>query len=87
MSRTIILFVATSGLLLSSCSTEPKSYEECIEKNIGKAHSDVAAKAVIHVCGRRFPKKTYSDEEVFGQQKSKPFTFEEAVGQQKYISE
>lgn len=68
MSRAIMLIIATFGLGLSSCSTEPKNYAECIEKNIKNANTDVSARVVTQMCRERFP-KTYTDEEVFGQQK------------------
>lgn len=65
--RTVITAVA--ALLIAAgiavAMSTPRSYEGCIEKNIGKAHSDAAARAVVSMCRQKF-KRTYTDQEVFG---------------------
>ena len=43
----------------------PRSYNDCIEQNIGNAHSDTAARVVVSMCSQKF-KNTYTDQEVFG---------------------
>ena len=43
----------------------PKTYEECIQKNIKYATSDTSARLVNSSCKSQFP-RVYSEQEVFG---------------------
>lgn len=43
----------------------PKTYEECIEQNIGKAATRESSLIVDQMCKKKFP-KVYSENEVFG---------------------
>lgn len=49
--------------LLITNYMKPKSYEECVLKNIPKAQNDKAAALIYGACKRQFPEKYYSLEE------------------------
>ena len=40
----------------------PKNFEECVQKNIKDAHSDVAAKMIYSTCRKQFPERNPFDQ-------------------------
>jgi len=65
--KTVVLLaiIAVAAAFSVWRMSTPGSYEECIQKHIGSANNETAAKLVHASCIKQFP-RVYSDAEVFG---------------------
>ena len=52
----ILLMLTLVAIMLCGCESTPKTYDDCILKNIEKSSSDMAAALVWASCAKKFQK-------------------------------
>lgn len=60
MKTRVALFVVL--LALSSCDSDPKTYEDCLLRNAANANSDKGAVLIATACSKKFPQKNPFDQ-------------------------
>ncbi|HBA73483.1 MAG TPA: hypothetical protein DCZ63_15210 [Geobacter sp.] len=70
MNKLFVIFgviaALSGGFLVYGKMTEPKSYEDCILKNVKNANNQAAVSVVAHSCRKIFPLPVMTDEEFLG---------------------
>ena len=61
-----VIAVFFGGFAVYGKITEPKSYEDCILKNVKNANNQSAVSVVAHSCRKMFPQAYIPEEEVTG---------------------
>lgn len=61
---TVVICLGIVFLSYVSLQRKDETYASCILRNIDKAQSEMAAKAVVSACRERFPEVSYSHDEL-----------------------